>query len=236
MTLGIVAAMSAEMRTITRQRVSMGIVARHSSKVLLALSGIGPERARTAGKLLLAHGATALLSWGTAAALDSNLAPGSLILPKTMIAADETVFPVCPEWHDRLRKQLSGSFKIYTGTMVESPAVLFNSNDKHALFERSGGIAVDMESAAIAAVAYEAGIPLMIVRCIADSADMAVPQRLVYIMEDAGGLRQLRLLVSVTMHPREWSTIARLATGFYAARKTLARIVSHTDSSFSAPA
>lgn len=228
MTLGIVAAMHAEMRTITRQSLSIGTVAHHSDTILLALSGIGPQRARAAGELLLKQGATALLSWGTAAALDSRLTPGSLVLPKTVMAADGMVFTVTPEWHECLHRQLSGSFEIYSGTLVERPTVLSSANVKRALFEHSSGIATDMESAALAAVAREAGALFLIIRVIADSADMAVPQHLITIMQNARPQRQLRLLAAVILHPREWLAIVRLAWGFRAARKTLMRIMKLT--------
>ncbi len=225
MTLGIVAAMHAEMRTITHQRLNIGSVTQHSDTILLALSGIGPECAHAAGRLLLKQGATALLSWGTAAALDSRLVPGSLVLPKTVMAADGTVFTVTPEWHECLYRQLSGSFEIHSGTLVESPRVLSVTNDKRALFDHSSAIATDMESAALAAVAHEAGAPFMVIRAIADSADMAVPQRLITIMQDTRPRRQLRLLTAVILHPREWPAIVRLAWSFQAARKTLVKIM-----------
>ncbi|MEO5573260.1 MAG: hypothetical protein ABIR48_02085 [Gammaproteobacteria bacterium] len=233
MMLGIAAAMGAEMRIITGRRVNIGSVARYSNQ-LLALSGIGPQRARAAAKLLLDQGATALLSWGTAAALDSRLEPGSLILPKTIIAADGTLLSVCPEWHERLYRQLSPGFQIYTGTMLESPAVLCNANEKRALFERSGAIAVDMESAALAAVAHAARVPFMIIRAVADTADMSVPQRLVHIIQVNGTLRALHLFAAVALHPPQWLAIARLAIGFRAAQKKLAAVVKYTGGTFSA--
>lgn len=231
MTLGIVAAMPVEMRTITRQRVSVGSVVPHTDNVLLALSGIGPQRAHAAGKLLLNHGVTALLSWGTAAALDSRLASGSLILPNTIIAANGAIFSVNPEWHERLRQQLSTRFEIYTGAIVESPTVLSNSNDKRSLLEHSGGIAADMESAALAAVAQAADIPFLVIRTIVDSAAMSIPQRLMRAIDSTGRINNIRPLAGLIVHPEEWLAVARLARGFHRARATLENVVKYTNGS-----
>lgn len=231
MTLGIVAALHDEMRTITRQRLSVGTVAQHSNNTLLALSGIGPERAAVAGSLLIDHGATALLSWGTAAALDGRLAPGSLILPTAIIAADGTVLPVNPEWHERLNQRLSANFKIYPGALIESPAVLSNSNDKRALFERSGGIAADMESAALASVAHEANLPFLAIRAIVDGVAMTVPACLMRAIDNTGRINNVRPLIELIVHPGEWPAVARLAWGLHRAQATLTNVVKCTGGS-----
>ena len=46
--LGIVAALSQEVRVLTRKTLPAGAVARLNDNVLVALSGIGPERAQAA--------------------------------------------------------------------------------------------------------------------------------------------------------------------------------------------
>ena len=97
--LGIVVSLSRELRSLTRQRIAVGAWKAIADNTLVALSGIGAERAYTAGALLVSKGATALLSWGCAAALDDRLRPGCLILPERIIAANGEIHKVNTEWH-----------------------------------------------------------------------------------------------------------------------------------------
>jgi adenosylhomocysteine nucleosidase len=221
--LGIVAALADEIRVLTKKTVSAGSVERLNDGVLVALSGIGAERAQTAGKKLIEHGASALLSFGAAAALAPRLVPGSLLLPKTVIADDRSQIPVDHDWHERLRVRLSSSIATHTGALVESPAVLLSPKDKRELFERSGAMAADMESAAIGRVAFAAHIPFMAIRAIVDSADMAVPLELIAAIDPVG---RIRLRSAISLPPSEWPSTARLALGWRAARATLAGVLS----------
>jgi adenosylhomocysteine nucleosidase len=221
--LGIVAALADEVRVLTKKTVSAGSVEPLNDNVLVTLSGIGSQRAQAAARALLDHGANTLLSFGSAAALDPGLAPGSLLLPKTVIADDRSQIPVDRDWHERLRARLSSSFATHTGALVESPAVLLSPKDKRELFERSGAIAADMESAAIGRVAFAAHIPFVTIRAIVDSADMAVPLELIAAIDPVG---RIRLRSAISLPPREWPSTVRLAWGWRAARATLAGVLS----------
>ncbi|MDQ3960203.1 MAG: purine phosphorylase, partial [Pseudomonadota bacterium] len=82
--LGIVAALPAEARSLTGQRVPPGQAIRLGGATLLYVSGMGQARARSAADQLLGQGAQALVSWGTAGALERTLTAGTLILPTTV--------------------------------------------------------------------------------------------------------------------------------------------------------
>ena len=83
--LGIVVSLSRELKSLTRQTIPVGSCKAITDNTMVALSGIGADRAYMAGLVLVSQGATALLSWGYAAALDDRLNAGSLILPSASL-------------------------------------------------------------------------------------------------------------------------------------------------------
>ncbi len=201
----------------------------------MRLSGIGPERAYLAAKALLDNGATALLSWGSAGGLDPRLAAGSLVLPKEVIGADHSAYQTDAAWHVRLCIRLKGHIDFHTGPLSESPVVLATWTEKADLFRRSGAIAVDMESAAVARAAQEAPVPFLVVRAIADSADMAIPAGALRAIGPHGGLHLSRLLQGASRHPSQLIELVRLGRAFHAAQVTLAGVASLAGTTLLAP-
>lgn len=222
--LGIVAALPGEIEVFCQKPIAPGAVVSLSEHVLLVLSGIGAERASLGGRLLLDKGATALLSWGSAAALDYRLMSGSLILPRQVIAADLSVFQVDPHWHEHLYRRLSGKFATYVEPLIETQSVLASRAQKQTLHQRSGAIAVDMESAALGRLAHQAGVPFLAIRVIADTADMTIPRPVLGTIDPVGRIRLFRLLAELIFHPGEWQALWRLFKGFRAAQTTLAGV------------
>jgi adenosylhomocysteine nucleosidase len=225
MRLGIVAALSREVQNLTTRALCAGAVVRLSDRSLLAVSGIGPERARAAGRVLLDQGAAALASWGSAAALDARLAPGSLSLPRTVIGADHSISCVTPDWHERLQRCLNDRFGPVTGPLAEARSVLLGPADKRALAQDSGAVAADMESAALGQLAAEARVPFIVVRAISDTALMTVPGWIASALDEQGRPRPLRLCAALLRHPQDIPALVRLARGFRLAQETLAAVM-----------
>jgi adenosylhomocysteine nucleosidase len=188
------------------------------------VSGVGPQRAYEAGKRLVEEGATALVSWGTAVALDAMLSPGSLLLPDTVIAADGRKLGVDSEWRQRVRTRLPHDVDVHAGALVETREPLLSAAEKASLAVRSGALAADMESAALAVLAREAGVPLLVVRAIVDSATQVVPARLAAATRADGSLRVASAVAWIALTPTQWPATFRLAVGFRAALRTLERV------------
>jgi adenosylhomocysteine nucleosidase len=216
--------MTAEARSLVKEPTATDELIHLAEGILVKLSGIGPRRAGEAAKNLLENGATALLSWGCAGALVPTLSPGSLVLPSSVIDADQFSYSSDPTWHGRLLNRLKGCVDLYQGPLAESGAVLRSSAEKRNLFERTGAMAVDMESGAVARVAQGAHAPFMAVRAIADSADMAIPQSSVGAIDEFGELNLFRLLKELIRHPFELFTMIRLGWNFRAAQVTLEKV------------
>lgn len=224
MRLGIVVAMPTEARSLTKRRLVLGEQIQLQESISLHLSGIGPRRARRAAEALLGKGSTALLSWGIAGGLIPSLSPGSLVIPRSIIAADRTCYGVDLNWHGRIVNRLSSQLIPHTEPLAESPGVLTSPAEKKALFHRTGAVAVDMESAAVALVAKAAKAPFMAVRAIADPVNLALPKNALVAFSSSGRLSVLSILKGLLQHPMDLFTLARLGLNFRAAQDTLATV------------
>jgi adenosylhomocysteine nucleosidase len=162
-----------------------------------------------------------LLSWGSAGGLIPGLSPGSLVLPKNIIAVDGSVYPVDATWHESLCAQLKEKVKLHEGLLAESMTIVTRPAEKVTLFQQTGAIAVDMESAAVAAEAQRAGVPFMAIRAVADPVGTTLPQSALASLGEFGKLRPLRLLKALAKNPVELFALVRLGRNFRAAQSTL---------------
>ncbi len=214
--------MTGEARSLTRQVIAKGQSLGDREGVIVHISGVGGHRARLAGRKLIESGVKALVSWGSAGGLTSQVSPGSLILPHKIISAEGSIYEVDSIWHERLFRRLAGRIDLHTGLLAESKAILASPSEKRTLFESTGAIAVDMESAAVVAVAHQAGLPFVAIRAIADRADVTVPQSLLRSLDPFGRLRPLCFLGRLVVHPNDLFSVIRLARDFRAAQASLA--------------
>jgi adenosylhomocysteine nucleosidase len=219
--LGIVVSLSWELKSLTPQKIPIGTSRALTGNTSVALSGIGAERAYAAGSLLIAQGATALLSWGCAAALDDRFKAGSLILPERIIGANGEIYLVNTDWHRRLYQTLSAKLPVHTNPLVESDAVVKTPAGKRALVERAQAAATDMESAAQARLAKEYGLPFVAIRAIVDTASTYIPENVLKSLDQQGNISVWKLLTSAFLLPADWIKIVRLGIQFNAAQKSL---------------
>ncbi|MGE5838575.1 MAG: purine phosphorylase [Deltaproteobacteria bacterium] len=230
--LGIIAAVTAEARTLTQEPIPRGELVYLPGGAMLIVSGMGPARAARTSRALLEGGATALLSWGSAGGLASKVFPGSLILPKTVIASDQSLYHVDTSWHQRLCNRLKGHVDFHTEPLVESSRVVRTPAEKATLFRETGAIGVDMESAAVAAVAQEARVRFMAVRAVADATETTVPESTLNAVDEFGGLNFLKLIQGLAKDPTELLALVRMARNFRAAQRGLAAVLRLTGEDF----
>ena len=223
--LGIVAALQSEARSLTTVPIGADGLVRLDGTTLLKIPGIGAKRALAASELLIAEGATALLSWGSGGALHPKLSPGNLILPKSVIASQKDVFPTDADWHNRLVARLKNRLEIHSEPLAQSPSVLASPVEKLNFSNQNDAIAVDMESGSVAEMASRANLPFMAIRAIADTSDMAIPASALNAIDEYGRLRPMRLLSSLARKPSDLVPLARLGRSFRAARTTLETVV-----------
>ncbi len=227
--------MTGEALSLTRQVIAKGQSFRDPEGVRVHISGVGEQRARLAGRKLIESGAKALVSWGSAGGLTSQVSPGSLILPHRIVSADGFIYEVDSIWHERLFRRLAGHIDLHTGLLAESKAVLTSPSEKRALFDSTGAIAVDMESAAVVAVAHQAGVPFVAIRAIADRADLTVPQSVLRSLDEFGRLRPLSFLRELFVRPNDLFLLIRLARDFRTAQASLVAVAGLAGSDLLAP-
>ncbi|MBA3494464.1 MAG: purine phosphorylase [Gammaproteobacteria bacterium] len=219
--LGIVTALPAEARCIAKALGTVPGLTRIGD-TLLYVSGIGQARARQAAEMLVAQGARALLSWGTAGALASALRSGDVIVPDT-IQVSAVSCPVDAAWRARLAARLEQHLTVHTGAILHTANVISTPDEKRMLFERTGALAVDMESAAVAQVARGAKIPFAILRAIVDPQTTVIPAAALAAIDDLGRPRIAHLLFALAREPRDLVGLLRLSACFRAALASLKR-------------
>ncbi len=178
--IGIVAAHPVELqpilRKLTHRRQGCGLVSGQLGGVPVVVGALG-QGWRWAevgtGKFLERTRCTALVITGFAGATQPGLVCGDLVIPDLVVDLHED-----PEAVDGLRyrppldlqavRATTGGrdgMLVTVGGLVGAPA------QKARLGQRTGAAAVDLESAAIAAVAQARGVPWIVARVILDSVD-----------------------------------------------------------------
>lgn len=217
--IGIVAALPEEARILTRQK---GSLIHLSDQAWLAQAdGMGAEAAVAAGERLLAAGACALLSWGTAGALDPELASGTLLLPEKVLDCRNQSYRIDLDWRQRLICNLPEGLPLHRGWLQEAPGPVATVEAKRQLYEQSHAMAVDMESAALGRFAQQNNMPFMAVRAVTDTANTIIPQTITRSIDARGRLHLSRVLFHVCRRPSDWPALLGLANDFRAARTTL---------------
>ncbi len=183
----------------------------------VAMAGGRPERAEALARGMAQDGATLLLSVGTAGGLAPGLPPG------TVINADGVWTP------DRVFACAPFAAPGRPGLIATVDTVLADARDKRALFERSGALAVDMESVGVARAALDAGIPFAVLRVIADPAERTLPKATLTALDENGGIRLGAVFASILRDPRQIGGLIRVGRDTNIALAALkAAVTAHT--------
>lgn len=223
MSTGVVAALTAEARTLgVSARRGVGFATTQDG-ILVAVSGIGGTAAAAAARRLADAGATSLVSWGLAGGLDPALAAGTICLPTLVIAADGSRLATDHHWRELLAAAIAARRGVVGGSLLTSPRSIDDVAGKAAAFRETGAAAVDMESHAIAAVAASRKLPFIAIRVIVDTAHDALPDAVV-AASSGGDVSSLRLLQELLRSPRSIAPLLRLALRYRAARGALVAV------------
>lgn len=193
---------------------------------LLAVSGMGQVAAQRAALALIQAGASALVTFGMAGGLDPSLKPGSVVLPCELISSDGSRFAACQSWRERVAAAVSPLRAVSEGSLLTSTRPIDTPADKAAAFRRSGAVAVDMESTAVARAAADHQLPFIAVRVIVDTAADRLPHTVVNASR-AGRLRIGRLLAGLVVAPGEIAGLIRLTQRYRIAMRSLRVIGAH---------
>ena len=212
---GVVTGYRAEAECLVDDRALAGVLR----------SGANASRARNAAERLLGEGAQGLISFGLSGGLAPDLRPGDLLLPKAVILPDGRRLAADAAWRGRLATILErAGFSASEAPIAGSDRLLATIEAKRALFEKTGAVAVDMESHAVADVAMQAGMPFVVVRSIADPSNQAIPRAAHGAIDANGEIRRLAVLRGLMISP--WQIGALISLGRSSARglATLRRV------------
>ncbi len=222
--VSVIAALPVEGRCLSVRTIKPGLSYPVNTTTRLRVSGIGRDNARNAARTMLAEQETMLLiSWGVAAALEPNARAGDLILADAVSDRSGTSYPVTADVLQQFETFAGQNAitKIDKGSLTEAVDILPDRAAKSELYAHTGAIAADMESAAIAAVAQEAGIEFLAIRVISDDFETSVPAAASRNMDAFGNIHLPGLVMSLLRRPADIRSLYRLAYGFRQARKTL---------------
>jgi hopanoid-associated phosphorylase len=215
--IGAVTAMAREARLVRRSASRTESM----SAVILSAGGIGPERAGNGARALVERGAALLLSTGYAGGLAAGLKAGDLLIPETIVdeAGDS-----CATWapgREQVHRTLAGFGRQHAGALMSCTKVVASVEEKRALARTSGALGVDMESAAVAAVGREFGVPVLVLRSVSDSADRRLPHVALASTGIDGRMSVPGLLGALARRPWELPALIRLARDVGAADRAL---------------
>ena len=173
---------------------------------------------------LLADGVRALVSFGVAGALAPSLQCGALLLPAVVRAPNGAAHSVDLDWHARLAAAAAAKgIAVAVGGLLGSDAVVATAAEKGALHRGTNALAVDMESARVAAAAARARLPFVILRAIADPAARDLPPAARLPLRADGRADLRAVMASVARQPGQIPALASVAGETAAALWALGR-------------
>jgi adenosylhomocysteine nucleosidase len=221
MRLGIVTALAPETAIAKRAAAA---VPEAFPRPMIRLSGPGLDRARRTSEVLVTEGAEALMCFGMAAGLDPALRAGDIVVADRIVGPEGEPYTSDARWRDRLLRAGRQRIEMRTGGIASAARPITGPEEKARLFGELGAIALDMESAGVAAVARGAGLPFLAVRAIADAASRRVPTAAVRAMDSDGRVRPAAAIGTLIAHPGEIGDFLKLARDGRAALRALRRV------------
>lgn len=220
-TLAVVAALPQEIRPLLRRTQIAGYARNghwrffqgtlRQSPVILTWTGEGEGRAAEGTERLLRQfSVTRLLGIGVAGALTPGMAPGDLVVAREIRDRRGLAPSPDPRWLREalvLAPEAGGTLVTVAGPVTDPAEKLRLRRELPAV----GPAAVDMESAALARVAGERGIPYLVVRAVSDGFQEALPPFLGLCLREDGSLSRARVVAHALGRPWTVRDLARLA-------------------------
>jgi len=148
------------------------------------------------------------------------------VIGSTVVVPGEIAYraSTAVEWRERLAEPLRGSMRCVIAPIVGSDTPVAAAAAKAALFAATQAVAVDMESHGVARAAAETGVPLAVLRVVADPADRAIPWAAMAGMAPDGSVRPAAVLGRLILRPWEVPALVRLARDSRQAHAALGRV------------
>jgi adenosylhomocysteine nucleosidase len=233
-TVGIVVALREEWRGIRRRirsprgfgvgrfRLVRGRLG--TAPVIAVRTGEGRQNARDGARVLLDQGpVTELIVAGFAGAVTTDLEAGALVVASRVVDGGLDVPAPSGGWPRR-----TGLVPPLTATVVTTDRMLCTPHSKRAALEgiaHGGPVVVDLETAAVAAVAHQRGTPYRVVRVVSDALDESLPLDFNRFVDSSGRLDRLGIVGHAALRPALIPALWRLRRRSVRDSESLARAV-----------
>lgn len=219
--IGIIAALPEEIKMLANKALLPGEWLERE-QLIICVAGIGAENATKASQLLHQQGATALVSWGCAGALNPALSAGDLILPNQIDDNNGSSIQTSANWNNILQAALPTAS--HSGLLIQTDSMITSVTQKQTLFNTTSAIAVDMESYSIGAYAQSNNLAFIACRAIADSAHTDLPQPVIDAMDPQGRINNRKVILNTLKQPLTIASLIRLGMHFSKAQATLSSV------------
>lgn len=222
-TIGLVVALPSEARALIgrgRWQHAEGHLFRRShlnnrTHLIVVRSGLGMENAFLASQWLIAEGVVALGVSGVSGGLDPGLEPGDMVLADSIIQENGDTCQQIWEGNSKFVEisyaaLIAEGIPVYRGPIITVQKAVLSARNKQALFTKTNALAVDMESAAVAAAANNAGLPFFALRTVCDAAACSIPVEIFDCLNQAGRVQPLHLCRTLLLRPTLISDLLRI--------------------------
>ena len=226
-TIGIVAALPGEAKALlgrpswrkTNGFLHSRTVLKDETELVVVQSGMGMDNAFSAAGWLSERGVAALGCFGVSGGLDPELGVGDLVFADAVFVERDNGTSLvwkkggCESdvtFNFEAAKGLTPSW----GPVITVQTPVLNAVGKRALFDRTGAMAVDMETAAVARAASGSGLPFFAIRTICDSADVTISESIYQCVDQQGRPRFPHLFRMIIRNPLLISHLLRMKRDF----------------------
>lgn len=188
------------------------------ARIAIVESGMGFARARDATlQLVEAHTPQWLLSCGFSGGLTADASIGDIVIATS----------ICDEHGQEMKIDVGmpADRHRHVGRTLVTDQVVRKIDDKKALAEHYGAIAVDMESLAVAQVGAETSTRFMSVRAISDDLSEDLPPEILSIIGSTGAVRVGAALGALWNRPSSAKDMWRLRENAMKAADSLAEFL-----------
>ncbi len=171
---------------------------------LTYVSGGSALRARIGAEQLRAKGVDGLVSFGLGIGLAPVLRPGDLVIAESVVLPAGPAIATDAAWREALLRGLtSRGVRARVARIAGSDEPLTSVGAKRSAFQTTFAAALDTESHAVAEVAAAAGLPLLVVRAVAEPAEIMRPAVAFATITPLGRTRRLAVIARVARRPWE---------------------------------
>jgi hopanoid-associated phosphorylase len=189
--------------------------------------GGGQIQFRRSLEAAIRTGCYGVLSFGIAGGLAPHLRPGACVVARNIIA-ENVRYATDNGWSQSLIETVQGRASlsavvdgVLSGDIAGTDVPLVCPHAKRRLYEKTGAVAVDMESHVAARIAVEHRVPFAAFRVVTDPSDRALPPAALVATNLDGRLDFQAIMRSLIQHPEQVPTLFRLALDSWAARRAL---------------